>query len=243
MNEEQPELSALEKMLERRTFLKVAALGVLAAGCNAAPGDTTSKLLGASQRFNDWVQGAMFSRARLVPEFAESELTPLSGFRVNGKDDDAPKFDKAAWRLEVKGLVKTPGVFTIEQIRSMPKKVQNTKHICVEGWSINPKWGGTVLAGLLAAVGADPDAKYLYAECADGYYVPYDMPSALHPQTLLCYEAYNAPLSLDHGAPLRIVMPTKLGYKSAKWLTKLTVTNEKPGGYWEDQGYDWYAGI
>jgi len=119
----------------------------------------------------------------------------------------------------------------------------NTKLCCVEGWSINVRWAGTPLREFFDYVGADLQAKYVSVECADGYYTSYDMPSALHPQTLLDYEAYNKPLSLAHGAPLRITIPTKLGYKSAKWLTRLVVTNEKPGGYWEDQGYDWFAGL
>jgi DMSO/TMAO reductase YedYZ molybdopterin-dependent catalytic subunit len=95
----------------------------------------------------------------------------------------------------------------------------------------------------METIGVDMNAKYVMVECGDDYYTSFDMPSILHPQTLLCYEAYGKPLSLQHGAPVRIVMPTKLGYKSAKWLSKLVVTNEKPGGYWEDQGYDWFAGL
>ncbi len=106
-----------------------------------------------------------------------------------------------------------------------------------------PKWAGTPLRDFLAAVGADPTARYLGVKCVDDYYTSYDMPSVIHPQTLLCYEAYGKSLSISHGAPVRIVMPTKLGYKSAKWVTEITVTNEKSGGYWEDQGYDWFAGI
>ena len=125
----------------------------------------------------------------------------------------------------------------------MRKRVMNTRHCCVEGWSMIPQWGGTPLAEFLGRVGADTQAKYVGVESADDYTTSYDMPGALHPQTLLCYEAYGKPLDAAHGAPLRIVIPTKLGYKSAKWITRLTVTNENPGGYWEDQGYDWFAGI
>ena len=119
----------------------------------------------------------------------------------------------------------------------------NTRHICVEGWSMIPKWGGAVLRDFLDLVGSDPSAQYVAVECEDDYFTSYDMPSARHMQTLLCYEAYNKPLSTEHGAPLRIVMPTKLGYKSAKWINKIIVTNEKTSGYWEKEGYDWFAGI
>lgn len=178
-----------------------------------------------------------------VPELPDSELTPEDGFRLNSYSTDEPDFSLADWRLTVSGLVRAPGEYTLGQINSFPKKVMNTKHCCVEGWSMNIKWGGTPLRVFLAGIGADPSARYLHVRSADDYYTTYDMPSALHPQTLLCYEAFSKPLDLGHGAPLRIVMPTKLGYKSAKWITSLEITNEKKGGYWEDQGYEWFAGL
>ena len=106
-----------------------------------------------------------------------------------------------------------------------------------------PKWGGATMKDFMQLAGADPAAKYVMVQCGDEYFTSYDMKSVLHPQTMLAYEAYNKPLTLQHGAPLRIVMPTKLGYKSAKWISKIVVTNDKPGGYWEDQGYDWFAGL
>ena len=160
-----------------------------------------------------------------------------------GRSAGLSDIDLENWSLAIEGLVEKPGSYTIEQIRSFPKKVMNTRHCCVEGWSMIPKWGGTPMRELLRAAGADQSAKYVSVECGDDYYTSYDMPSVLHPQTLLSYEAYGSPLTLEHGAPLRIVMPVKLGYKSAKWISKIVVTNEKPGGYWEDQGHDWFAGL
>jgi len=225
----------------RRNLLKFSPLLLLAA-CDAPEGKTES-FLHSVQSFNDWVQSKIFSPTKLAPEFTDAEMTPESGFRVNGKDEEDPDIDLDGWTLSVEGLVKNPGTFTLEQITALPKRVMNTRHCCVEGWSMIPKWGGTPLRGFLEMAGADPQAKYLSVQCGDDYYTAYDMPSALHPQTLLCFEAYGKPLTLEHGAPVRIVMPTKLGYKSAKWISKLIVTNEKPGGYWEDQGYDWFAGI
>jgi len=219
--------------------LQSAGLALLAA-CSEEKRDA---FLHQGQLFNDKVQSAVFSESRLAPTYPDSDLTPESQFRVNGKDNGPPQFDRAVWNLELAGLVKHPGRYSLDQVKLMPRHVQNVRHVCVEGWSMIPKWGGVRLSDFLKWVGADLTAKYLFAECADQYYVPYDMPSALHSQTLLCYEAYNKPLTLEHGAPLRIVMPTKLGYKSAKWVTRLTVTNSKPGGYWEDQGYDWFGGI
>ncbi len=230
------------KRLTRRDLLKFSPLVFLAA-CDIAPEGKTESFLRSVQSFNDWVQSKVFSPTKLAPEYSDSQMTPEDGFRINWKDEEEPDIDLENWTLSVEGMVKSPGVYTLNQITAMPKRVMNTRHCCVEGWSMIPKWGGTPLRGFLESVGADPRAKYLSVQCGDDYYTAYDMPSALHPQTLLCYEAYSKPLSLEHGAPVRIVMPTKLGYKSAKWVDKLIVTNEKPGGYWEDQGFDWFAGI
>jgi DMSO/TMAO reductase YedYZ molybdopterin-dependent catalytic subunit len=234
--------NAHRSSLSRRELLKLSPL-LLLAGCDASPGERTESFLRTVQRFNDWVQSKVFDPAKLAPEYADVEVTPEEGFRVNGKDADDPDIDVENWTLTVEGRVSKPGSYTLEQIMTLPKRVMNTRHCCVEGWSMIPRWGGTPLQEFLRFVGADPRAQYLAVQCGDEYYTSYDMPSALHPQTLLCYEAYGKPLTISHGAPVRIVMPTKLGYKSAKWVDNIIVTNEKPGGYWEDQGYDWFAGL
>ncbi len=228
--------------VSRRSLLKATPL-ILIAGCDATPEGKSESFLRSVQRFNDWVQEMVFNPSKLSPEYSDAELTPEDGFRVNSKDGDDPDITLDGWTLTVEGLVSRPGRYTMETIAALPKKVMNTRHCCVEGWSMVPKWGGTPLRNLLQIAGMDPRAKYLAVESADDYSTSYDMPSALHAQTLLCYEAYGKPLSISHGAPLRIVMPTKLGYKSAKWIRRLVVTNQKPGGYWEDQGYDWFAGV
>ena len=226
----------------RRDILKLSPI-VLLTACDVAPEGGAETVLHSVQQFNDWVQAKVFDPEKLAPEYHDSDLTPEEGFRVNGKDDEYPEIDPEGWTLTVGGLVEKPGEYTLQQITAMPKRVMNTRHCCVEGWSMIPKWGGTPLRDFLRTVGVNEKAKYLLAECEDEYFTSYDMPSAMHAQTLLCYEAYNKPLTVPHGAPLRIVMPTKLGYKSAKWISKITVTDQKPGGYWEDQGYDWFAGI
>ncbi|MBI1805947.1 MAG: molybdopterin-dependent oxidoreductase [Ignavibacteria bacterium] len=228
--------------LRRRKLLKLSPLLFLA-GCDISPSGGTESFLKTFQAFNDWVQGKVFDPTKLAPEYSDTDLTPEDGFRVNGYDTDTPDIDLAHWTLTVEGMVTKPGQYTLQQIMSLPKRVMNTRHCCVEGWSMIPQWGGTPLRDFLHLVGADVNAKYVAVECGDEYYTSFDMPSILHPQTMLCYEAYQKPLALEHGAPMRIVMPTKLGYKSAKWVNKLVVANDKPGGYWEDQGYDWFAGI
>ncbi len=226
----------------RRRILKLSPL-ILLAGCDSAPTGKTESFLRGFQRVNDWVQEKVFNSEKPVPEYSDLDVTSEDSFRTNSYDTDQPEIDAGRWTLTVAGKVAHPGDYPLERIASFPKRVMNTRHCCVEGWSMIPKWGGTPVRDFLSFVGADLTAAYVKVECGDDYYTSFDMPSVLHPQSLLCYEAYNKPLTLEHGAPLRIVMPTKLGYKSAKWITKLVVTNEKPGGYWEDQGYEWFAGL
>ena len=231
-----------QRTVSRRDLLKLSPL-VLIAGCDFTSSGSTESFLRSFQKFNDWIQSRIFDGNKLSPEYTDAELTPEKDFRVNSYDIDEPSVDLDNLTLTVEGLVSKPGEYTKEQIAVLPKRRMNTRHVCVEGWSMIPRWGGTPLREFLKYVGADMNAKYISVECADEYYTSYDMASALHPQTLLCYEAYDKPLTLEHGAPVRIIIPTKLGYKNAKWINKLVVTNDQPGGYWEDQGYDWFAGI
>jgi len=144
----------------------------------------------------------------------------------------------------VDGQVSKPGEYTLEQIRALPRIQQNTRHVCVEGWDVIGSFGGARISALLAHAGADTQAPFLTFSCADDYYETLDMATALQPQSLLCYEMYGAPLERGHGAPLRLILPTKIGYKSAKYLTSLTVTSVLARrGYWEDQGYPWFYGL
>ena len=157
-----------------------------------------------------------------------------------------PEVDLEKWTLTVEGDVRHPGEYKLAQIQALPKLSQNTRHVCVEGWDVVGSFGGTRISEFLTLVGANSGARFLEVECADDYYESIDMASALHPQSLLCYEMYGQPLDRKHGAPLRLQMPTKLGYKQAKYLDTLRVTNVlKPGktGYWEDQGYSWFGGL
>lgn len=231
-----------DNFLRRRKLLKLSPLLFLA-GCDIAPEGKIESFLKSFQRVNDWVQAKVFDSNKLVPEYSDAYATPEDGFRINDYDTDEPDIDIANWKLQVGGMAEKPGDYTMDQVKSLPKRKMNTRHCCVEGWSMIPRWGGTSMREFLGLVGANMSARYVSVECGDDYYTSYDMPSVLHPQTLLCYEAYGKPLTLEHGAPLRVVMPTKLGYKSAKWISKLVITNDKPSGYWEDQGYDWFAGL
>ena len=136
------------------------------------------------------------------------------------------------------------GEYTLEEIQSLPRQRQNTRHICVEGWDVIGSFGGARLSEFLDLVGADPQSRFVFVECADDYYTAIDMATARHEQSLLCYEMYDRPLTREHGAPVRLSIPTKIGYKNAKYLTSVHITSVlTKNGYWEDQGYSTYYGL
>ena len=227
--------------LNRRELLKLSPL--LVVGAFAIP-RVRDPLLRAGISFTDSVSAKWFRRHHLAPIFADRDLTPLDKFYVNTYDVDDPDVNLEKWTLTVSGDVERPGKYTLAQIQGLPKIAQNTRHICVEGWDVIGRFGGTRISDFLKSIGANPKAKFLYVECADDYYESLDMASALHPQSLLCYEMYDQPLTREHGAPLRLRVPTKIGYKQAKYLMSLRVTDVVPRrGYWEDQGYPAYYGL
>jgi DMSO/TMAO reductase YedYZ molybdopterin-dependent catalytic subunit len=229
------------KSLTRRELLKLTP--VIALGAFAVPRLRTP-LLKAGLGFSDWASARLFRSGHLAPTFADSDLTPFDKFPINDYDVDDPEVDFDRWTLTVGGAVQKPGEYTLAQIRALPKSTQNTRHVCVEGWDVIGNFGGVLLADFLTAIGADPTAKFVSVGCADDYYESIDMATARHPQSLLCYEMYGSPLTREHGAPLRLSIPTKIGYKQAKYLTNLKVTHvlEKVG-YWEDQGYSEFYGL
>jgi DMSO/TMAO reductase YedYZ molybdopterin-dependent catalytic subunit len=229
------------RRINRRELLKLTP--VFALGAFAIP--TLQKpLLKAGLGFSDWASAKLFRSGHLAQTFADSELTPFNKFPINGYDVDDPEVDFDKWNLTVTGAVSKPADYTLAQIQALPKFTQNTKHVCVEGWDVVGKFGGVRLSDFLAMIGADTTARFVYVECADDYYESLDMATAMHPQTLLCYEMYGQPLSRAHGAPLRLNIPTKIGYKQAKYLTDLKVTNVlERVGYWEDQGYSEFYGL
>jgi len=157
--------------------------------------------------------------------------------------------------LEVGGLVKKPGNFSLDDLKRMPARTQITRHDCVEGWSAIAKWKGVPLSEIMRLIEPEGRARYAVFYCMDSdregnhYYESVDLDDALHPQTILAYEMNGRALPIEHGAPLRLRVETQLGYKMAKYIGRLDfVADYKEigggkGGYWEDRGYEWYAGI
>jgi DMSO/TMAO reductase YedYZ molybdopterin-dependent catalytic subunit len=229
------------KSMNRRELLKLTP--VLALGAFAIP-KLQAPLLKAGLAFSDWVSAAIFRRGHLAPTFSDAELTPFDKFPINDYDVDDPGVDLDRWTLTISGAVQKAGDYKLAQIQSLPKITQNTRHVCVEGWDVVGNFSGARLSDFLKLIGADTSARFITVKCADDYYESLDMATALHPQTLLCYEMYGRPLTGQHGAPLRLTIPTRIGYKQAKWLTEMSITNLlQQVGYWEDQGYSEFYGL
>lgn len=232
--------------LERRMFLKQSlSLGALTllSGCNLSDdNDLADRLLWSMSRWNDKVQAALFDPDKLAPLYPESAITTPFPFNAYYEEARAPVVDGNAYKLELSGRITEKKTWSLALLRALPQTSQVTRHICVEGWSAIGKWGGVQFRTFLERVGADLSARYVGFRCADNYYSSIDMATALHPQTLLALDYGDAALPTKYGYPLKLRVPTKLGFKNPKHIAAIFVTNDYPGGYWEDQGYNWFSG-
>ncbi|OUJ14691.1 molybdopterin-dependent oxidoreductase [Acetobacter sp. DsW_063] len=233
------------RRVERRFMLKSAlSLGGLAmlSGCAIDDEPSVEKALATIMGFTDRVQAMIFSRNRLAREFSTAQITRPFPFNAYYDQDDIRVVDETRWRLEVSGLVSDKRPWSLAQFRALEQQRQITRHICVEGWSAIGSWSGVRLSAFLQHIGADTRAKYVKFGCFDDYSTSIDMETALHPQTIMVLDFDDASLPPAYGAPMKIRIPTKLGYKNPKYLASVEVTNIFPGGYWENQGYDWFGG-
>ena len=255
----------LQRRLPRRHFLARAAAATSAlwlAGCDQlSRTEWFPKVLNSVEPLNE-AAAKLVGRRAMAQEFAESDRSPT--FRSNGSDDPGtPQYD--AWvangfsnyALMVGGLVATPRKFSLDELRALPSRTQITRHDCVEGWSAIAKWKGAKMSALLDIVKPKPEARYAMFYCADPmsmdvrdlYYESIDMDDAMHPQTILAYDLNDAALPVPNGAPIRLRVERQLGYKHAKYVTSIEFVASfakiagGKGGYWEDQGYQWFAGI
>ncbi|MEP7211288.1 MAG: molybdopterin-binding protein [Alphaproteobacteria bacterium] len=255
------------KKVSRRQWLMVGAAslgGLVLSGCDRITRAPTFKLLSVGEQASRTAQRALMFGQPLAREFSEKDLSRI--FKSNGTHDPAtPEYNAmvaanfADWRLQIDGLVDKPLSLSLADLRAMPSRTQITRHDCVEGWSAIGKWTGVQLGPLLKTVGLKPNARFAVFHCADDldgssdgsgvYYESIDLIDAFHPQTILAYDMNGKQLEVAHGAPLRLRVERQLGYKQAKYVMRiefverLDAFGKGRGGYWEDRGYEWYAGI
>ena len=230
----------------RRLFLRQA-LGLgsltLLSGCTVSDGLSAERMLGNMSDFNDRVQAWLFNPQRLAREYPASAITrpfPFNAFYPRGK---SPEVDPAEFKLEVTGLVSNEEPWTLERLYALPKSTQITRHICIEGWSAIGKWSGVRFSDFLERIGADLTAQYVTFRCEDNYVTSIDMPTALHSQTQLTFWFDDAVLPRDYGYPMKLRVPTKLGFKNPKHVGTIEIGNDYTGGYWETYGYNWFSGL
>jgi DMSO/TMAO reductase YedYZ molybdopterin-dependent catalytic subunit len=236
-----PQIERIERRLFLKQGLSVGALALLS-GCELTEDESVQKVLFAMSRWNDRAQGWLFSPNRLAPEFPESAITKPFPFNAYYPVDEVREVDGNDYKLELSGMIAERKPWRLPELYALPQTSQITRHICVEGWSAIGKWSGVRFRTFLERIGADLTAKYVGFNCADNYSTSIDMATALHPQTLLTFRFADQILPPKYGFPMKLRIPTKLGFKNPKHITEIMVSNAYLGGYWEDQGYNWYSG-
>ena len=251
--------------LSRRSALigAAGAGGLLLTGCDKlSQNPSFARVLQTAERLNLHAQRLLLPQSRLAPEFTRADISPV--FKPNGSftgttDDYKRMLDDgfASFKLQVGGLVRHPLSLSLAELRALPSRSQITRHDCVEGWSAIGGWKGVPLGLLLKSAQLLPQARYILFHCADNlggdangmYYETIDLVDAVHPQTILAYDMNGQPLPVAHGAPLRLRLERQLGYKMAKYVMSIEAVDSFAhvgsgrGGFWEDRGYQWYAGI
>jgi DMSO/TMAO reductase YedYZ molybdopterin-dependent catalytic subunit len=194
-------------------------------------------------QWNERVERFAFAPDRLAPELPSGTETPANAFPSYFISSEIP-VAPANWGLRIGGMVGRPTILSLDQLRRMPRADLRVRHHCVEGWSAVASWHGVRVRDLAEVVGADPHAPYVEFRSFDsGYWSSWDRDSALHRQTILAYGMNGEPLGPEHGAPVRVYTGVKLGYKMVKYLTEVNFLPERSGGYWENEGYEWFAGV
>jgi DMSO/TMAO reductase YedYZ molybdopterin-dependent catalytic subunit len=254
--------------ITRRRLLigSAAALGTIGlTGCDdVVQNSNVESVLAMAEKLTIGSQRLLVSKDKLAREFSEADISPI--FKSNGTSQpDGEEYARmmeagfADWRLKIDGLVERPVALSLADLKRLPSRTQITRHDCVEGWSAIGKWTGTPLGTLLQSAGLKPDARYAVFHCADQleqtldgsgtYYESIDLIDAFHPQTILAYQLNGKDLEVAHGAPLRLRVERHLGYKHAKYLMRIEIKDSfaglwgGKGGFWEDRGYEWYAGV
>ena len=236
----------LIRSLERRGIIKggltLGALTLLT-GCDVGNEGAVESALRAMSGVNDAVQALLFDPNKPAPTYPASMVQKPPRFNAYHDVTDVDPINPDDWKLEVSGLVAEKTPWTLDKVNALPVVDEVIRHVCVEGWDYIGEWSRPTLRSFLERVGADLRAKYVAFRTADDYPSSIDMATALHPQTLLATRYAGEVLPDPFGFPSRLRMSTKLGYKDPKWITAIEVSNSYSGGYWEKQGFNWFAGI
>jgi DMSO/TMAO reductase YedYZ molybdopterin-dependent catalytic subunit len=236
----------LVERINRRNVLRgTLSLGALSflTGCNVSEADQVQKVLRAVSDWNDRAQALIFRPNHLAPTFSEAQVVKPPRYNAHYDVEDVKPVDVAGWKLELAGLINDKRPWTAEQIYQLPEQELIIRHICIEGWDYIGQWSGVNLRAFLERIGADLTAKYVAFRCADDYTESIDMPTALHPQTILATKYAKEPITDPFGFPLRLRTATKIGFKNAKWITSIEVTNDFPDTYYRKEGFNWFSGI
>jgi len=236
----------LIEQIDRRNVLRGAvSLGALTflTGCDVSENSQVQTVLRGVSAWNDKVQSVIFRPNHLAPTFSEAQVVKPPRFNAFYDIEDVKPVDGKTWKLELSGLIENKKPWTLQDIYALPEQELIIRHICVEGWDYIGQWSGPNLRAFLQKIGADMTAKYIAFRCADGYTESIDMPSALHPQTVLATKYAKEPIADPFGFPLRLRTATKLGFKNAKWIVAMEVTNTFPDTYYNKEGFNWFSGI
>jgi DMSO/TMAO reductase YedYZ molybdopterin-dependent catalytic subunit len=225
-----------------RGTISLGALTLLT-GCDVTEEEPVQKALRAVSAWNDRVQAAIFRPDHLAPTFSAAQVVKPPRFNAYYDIEDVKPVNGATWKLELAGRIDDKRPWTAQHLYALPEQEIIIRHICVEGWDYIGQWSGVNLKSFLQRVGADLTAKYVYFHGADDYTESIDMAAALHPQTILATRYANEPIADPFGYPLRLRTSTKLGYKNAKWIKAIEVTNSFTETFWSKQGFNWFAGI
>jgi DMSO/TMAO reductase YedYZ molybdopterin-dependent catalytic subunit len=225
-----------------RGTLSLGALSLLT-GCNVSDRESVQGALRTVSSLNDRVQQLLFDPNRLAPTYSVDQVVKPPRFNAYYEIEEVRPVDVSTWRLEFAGLIADKRPWALDEIYAVPQQEVIIKHVCVEGWEYIGQWSGPNLRRFLTQVGADLTAKYVAFHGNDDYMECIDMASALHPQTILATKYAGEPITDPFGAPLRLRTAVKLGYKNPKWIRAIEVTNTYPGGFWENQGFNWFAGL
>lgn len=235
--------------VDRRQFLLMSGASVtsaLLAGCNSGGPDSARRLLRFAERKNEGVERWLF-RHTSMDRTRKGARAAGAAFPTYFISTTMPVWnlaERGPWALEVGGLVRRPLRLSLEDLVKLGGITQRVNHYCVEGWTAVAEWTGVRVSELARLVQALPDASAVdFASFDSDYHESWDMDSAMHPQTIIAYGMDGSMLGAGHGAPARLHSPIKLGYKCTKYLTRVTFLPKQNGGYWSDQGYEWYAGV